>query len=41
MPQAADKVNRIDIYTSTLEGVRRSILKVIETEMGRALIRPR
>jgi len=36
MGQAADKLNRIDIYTSTLEGVRRSILKVVETEMGRA-----
>lgn len=36
LPQAADKVNRIDIYTSTLEDVRRSILKVIETEMGRS-----
>jgi hypothetical protein len=35
LPQAADKVNRIDIYTSTLEDVRRGILKVIETEMGR------
>ena len=35
LPQAADKVNRIDIYTSTLEGVRRGILKVIEAEMGR------
>jgi hypothetical protein len=35
LPQAADKVNRIDIYTSTLEDVRRSILKVIEAEMGR------
>jgi hypothetical protein len=34
LPQAADKVNRIDIYTSTLEDVRRAILKVIETEMG-------
>ena len=36
MGQAADKLNRIDIYTSTLEGVRRSILKVIEAEMARA-----
>ena len=36
MGQAADRLNRIDIYTSTLEGVRRSILKVIETETGRA-----
>ena len=35
LPQAADKVNRIDIYTSTLEDVRRGILKVIESEMGR------
>jgi hypothetical protein len=33
-PQAADKVNRIDIYTSTLEEVRRNILKVIEIEMS-------
>jgi hypothetical protein len=36
MGQAADRLNRIDIYTSTLEGVRRSILKVIESEMARA-----
>jgi hypothetical protein len=36
LPQAADEVNRIDIYTSTLEDVRRGILKVVETEMGRA-----
>jgi len=35
LAQAADKVNRIDIYTSTLEEVRRNILKVIEIEMGR------
>ncbi|MGB8129220.1 MAG: DUF5752 family protein [Candidatus Angelobacter sp.] len=34
LPQAAEKVNRIDIYTSTLEDVRRGILKVIESEMG-------
>ena len=33
LPQAADKVNRIDIYTSTLEGVRRGILKIVEAEM--------
>jgi hypothetical protein len=32
LPQAADKVNRIDIYTSTLEGVRRGILKIVEAE---------
>jgi len=36
LPQAADRLNRIDIYTSTLETVRRSILKIIEAEMGRA-----
>jgi len=36
MGQAADRLNRIDIYTSTLEGVRRSILKVIETEIARS-----
>ena len=35
LPQAADKVNRIDIYTSTLEDVRRGILKVLEAEMSR------
>jgi hypothetical protein len=34
LPQAAEKVNRIDIYTLTLEEVRRGILKVIESEMG-------
>jgi hypothetical protein len=34
LPQAADTVNRIDIYTSTLEDVRRGILKVVEAEMG-------
>lgn len=34
--QAAERLNQIDIYTSTLEGVRRSILKVIEGEMHRA-----
>jgi Family of unknown function (DUF5752) len=32
--QAADRLNRIDIYTSTLEGVRRSIQRIIEAEMG-------
>jgi hypothetical protein len=35
MGQAADKVNRIDIYTSTLEDVRRGILRIIEAEMNR------
>jgi Family of unknown function (DUF5752) len=32
---AADRINRIDIYTSTLEGVRRNILRIIEGEMTR------
>jgi len=36
LAQAADRLNRIDIYTSTLEGARRNILKIIETEIGRA-----
>jgi len=35
MGQAADRLNRIDIYTSTLEGVRRNILRIIEGEMAR------
>jgi hypothetical protein len=35
LPQAADKVNRIDIYTSTLEDVRRGIVKLIESDVGR------
>ena len=36
LAQAGDRLNRIDIYTSTLEGVRRNILKVIESEISRA-----
>ncbi|HEV2991757.1 MAG TPA: DUF5752 family protein [Candidatus Angelobacter sp.] len=36
MRQAANRLNQIDIYTSTLEGVRRSILHTIESEIGRA-----
>lgn len=36
LAQAAARLNRIDIYTSTLEGVRRGILKIIEAEIGRA-----
>jgi len=35
MTQAAAKLNRIDIYTSTLEGVRRGILKIVEGETFR------
>lgn len=36
MKQAAERVDRIDIYTSTLEGVRRNILRIVESEMARA-----
>lgn len=36
MGSAADRLNRIDIYTSTLEGVRRGILRVVEAEIARA-----
>ena len=35
MGSAADRLNRIDIYTSTLDGVRRSIQRIIESEMSR------
>ncbi|HSM85436.1 MAG TPA: DUF5752 family protein [Candidatus Limnocylindrales bacterium] len=35
LASAADRLNRIDIYTSTLEGVRRAILRIIEVEAGR------
>jgi hypothetical protein len=34
MPKLADKVNRIDIYTSTLEGVRRSMLRILEAGLA-------
>ncbi len=36
LPAVADRLNRIDIYTSTLEGVRRMILRNIEAEIARA-----
>ena len=36
LSEAAGKINRIDIYTSTLEEVRRGILKVVEAEMDHA-----
>jgi Family of unknown function (DUF5752) len=36
MAQAADRLNRIDIYTATLEGVRRNILRIIDGEMAPA-----
>ncbi|HKW73939.1 MAG TPA: DUF5752 family protein [Terriglobales bacterium] len=36
LTRPAAKLNEIDIYTSTLEGVRRSILRVLEPEIGRA-----
>ena len=31
MPRLADRLNRIDIYTSTLQDVRRKVLQVVET----------
>ncbi len=31
----ADRLNRIDIYTATLQGVRRQILRIIEVAVGR------
>jgi hypothetical protein len=36
LARPAAKLNEIDIYTSTLEGVRRSILRVLEPAIGRA-----
>ncbi len=30
MPRLADRINRLDIYTSTLEGVRRSIIDLVD-----------
>ena len=33
---AAERLNQIDIYTSTLEGVRRGILRVVEAQIARA-----
>jgi Family of unknown function (DUF5752) len=34
LPQVADRLNRIDIYTSTLNDVRRKILRIIENAMA-------
>jgi hypothetical protein len=36
LPRAAAALNRIDIYTSTLEGVRRRIVRIVETAMSSA-----
>jgi len=36
LPGVAERLNRIDIYTSTLDGVRRQILRYIEAETARA-----
>jgi hypothetical protein len=36
MKRAAERLNQIDIYTSSLEHVRRSILRILETEIARA-----
>ena len=35
MKQAADRLNQIDIYTASLEYVRRSILRILEAEIAR------
>ena len=36
MKPAADRLNQIDIYTTSLENVRRSILRIIEADLARA-----
>ncbi len=36
MKQAADRLNQTDIYTTSLENVRRNILRIIEAELARA-----
>jgi hypothetical protein len=33
LPQAAARLNRIDIYTSTLEDVRRQIIRIVESSL--------
>jgi hypothetical protein len=33
LKRTADLVNRIDIYTSTLQGVRNRILRIVETAL--------
>jgi hypothetical protein len=33
LPEVARAVNRIDIYTATLEDVRRKILRIVATAM--------
>jgi hypothetical protein len=35
LQQLADRIDRIDIYTSTLERVRQSIIKLVEAELER------
>jgi hypothetical protein len=36
MPSLADRLKRIDIYTSTLHDIRRKILRIIEGALGKA-----
>ncbi len=36
MPALAEKINRIDFYTNTLEGIRSELLEVIENSAGAA-----
>jgi hypothetical protein len=33
LARLADRINRIDIYTSTLHDVRRAILRIVESGM--------
>src|SRR5438270_2868340 len=41
MDSAAHRINQIDIYTATLEGVRQSILKAIESQSEGREMEPR
>jgi hypothetical protein len=34
LPEAADEIERIDIYANTLEGVRRQIARIVSQAMN-------
>lgn len=36
LDREADQLNQIDIYTSTLEGVRRKIIQILQTTLGQS-----
>jgi hypothetical protein len=40
LEELADRIEEIDIYTSTMEGVRRSIIKLVEREMANPSVSP-